>query len=707
MPFSRQANPIWIFRDLDGNPLSDAYYCHFKSNVFPYVGQAVYQDSAGSVPYSNPLELEANGSLPPNVYWDESKTYRLEVRQGPLDSDPLVALVEDYVPMENGSSPVNTADVSGENMLTNPQFTRLYFTDTLTISNTGTTNYSIAPGWTLELVGTGTAVVSRIAIPGSPAANPIPGNPPYVLSIVTSGLTTCYLRQRFMGNPAIWANDGVSASIVAKSEDGISRQVQILYRPSTGTTEIIAQGSLNTSVYTQIGNGIVLDASTNTESAPDAYTDILFQLPATGSVRLSNFQILGEYLDSPVMLPFDQSTRERQLDQMFNIYADELLYKQRQNLLVGWNFPVNPYQFRSQTSAAVTSQCQYVADQTIIYQLAANTVTAGQAALADGKGFEVKAINGTTNNRFALISYIHPESLRDAWENIVSMMVKAKFKSQHSTTMRLKFRLIYRSSVPPQLSGTEPIASWTGDDPVFQTGWTEIEPLNDPEHTMEINPTISDGLPRYPFERMSLPAADNADMTLGVVVYTLDNMDDSAGTEDSIVFESGSLIKSVFAADAAYESKGETLRRCEYYYEKSYELDDLPGDSPVQRAAVLKAANINPTDGSGAITAHSKSFEIPYKTIKGDLTPDVVLYNPTTGSSTTVRVFIQRTGGSLNDGDATKASFWTETVACSRKVDFIAVNLNNTLLAGASAAPGSYPEAYIKFHYTIDGRLGR
>src|SRR6266567_7060659 len=104
--FIRAANPIWHFVDLLGFSLNDSYYISFLSNTFPYLPQPVYQDNQGLVPWANPLEFLANGTLPQNLYFDDTLVYRLEVREGPTQSDQLIYLIPDFIPGEDGGEPI-------------------------------------------------------------------------------------------------------------------------------------------------------------------------------------------------------------------------------------------------------------------------------------------------------------------------------------------------------------------------------------------------------------------------------------------------------------------------------------------------------------------------------------------------------------------------------------------------------------------------
>src|SRR6476660_3556837 len=100
----RAANPIWFFVDLVGQPLNDQYYISFLTNTFPYLPQPVFQDVnlTPGQEWANPLEFFPNGTLPDNMYWDPNKVWRLEIRRGPTQSDPLIYEINNFSPGDGG-----------------------------------------------------------------------------------------------------------------------------------------------------------------------------------------------------------------------------------------------------------------------------------------------------------------------------------------------------------------------------------------------------------------------------------------------------------------------------------------------------------------------------------------------------------------------------------------------------------------------------
>src|SRR5882672_840090 len=117
MAFVRSENPIWAFVDNTGIPLNDNYYVFFLSNDLPYIPVPVYQDPQGITPWADPLQLSPAGTLPDNLYFDtvdalgNQQVYRIEIRRGNSQSDPLAwPPIENYIP-EGGSGPTPPSDV--------------------------------------------------------------------------------------------------------------------------------------------------------------------------------------------------------------------------------------------------------------------------------------------------------------------------------------------------------------------------------------------------------------------------------------------------------------------------------------------------------------------------------------------------------------------------------------------------------------------
>lgn len=692
----RGFNPVWSMVDLDGLQLDDTYYWFALENTIPYVPAPVYQDPDQNILWGTPIQFLANGTLPVDRFFDPDRVYRLEVRKGNTSSDPLISLVENYVPVGDGDGPLDSVALTTDNQITNPQFSLVSFSTPH--KQTGITDpppIEVAPGWFLDLTGTGDVEVQQVPLNDALENST---NSPYALRITLVGGWTGVptLRQRLNQNGMLWAGKHVSSAVTAKAQTS-SIEISARLDDSNGTplAVVLATTAISDDFEEYTGTG-ELPATTNPDLPPDAYIEYKLLLPVNCDVFLSSFQLVAS--DLPVRYSYAQDTIERQVDHTFHYYRDSILFQPKQNILTGFNFGLNPWQFTDTTETTFNS-FGYTADQVIVIQqafvedvLKVNNIKIGQAPVADNHGFKVTAV--TAENQFALVEYIAPQTMRPYWQNKVSLMVKLKAQKQTPTSnIRVKARLLYRSSLPPVLAQGEPISSWAAEsDPSFTGGWTEIIPPNDRTYNLTAgNNTLT-------FDGMQLPASDNDDMTLAVVLYTIDPMLEG-GTPDNIVFFEASLVPNDFAMEASVLTFDEMLARCQFYYETSFELGTTV---PTATTAGIHSA-IMPVGWTPAVfNLPASPFVINWKNDKC-IVPSVALFSGTSTTNNRVQRFI-RAGASVSaPGQSNVGIFWgTPLINKKRALYPVGTVSNQTTLASAfTAATG-----YIEFHYRASSRLG-
>lgn len=628
--FVRGLNPIWFFNDLTGRPLDDTYWIFFLTNDLPYTFQPVYQDPNGLAVWNNPIQFQPNGGLPNNIYFIPDAVYRIEVRQGQSTNDPLIGNpIENYVPVatETENDPLITA----RNLITNPQFADVYFNGSYTYTQISSSTYilEIAPGWTLTLTGAGTTVVTQVENAGN---NNIEGNPPYYITINNSGWTTAVLSQTFDNNGALFANGAASIAFLADATTS-AQTISINLVPSIGASTTLFTGQISASTLQYYFGSSDISTSTNSDTGIDATTSLQISLPGTSILSFSNFQLVGQSIPlsssfvpsqgtDPGSAPeFQEISYERVVDQEFHVFKDSILNQQKNSILTAWNFSNNPWQFRSPAISNVATNT-YTADQTIVIQQAyvasatGNNIAVGQGSLSDNYGFTVQAV--TANNQFAILQYIAPQSCRNCWGNIMSAMVKLNLNTVHNSTINFKARLIYRAGLPTTTAQAVPIATWAaGQDPVAAAGYTLIAPPFDPVYTISTDTTS------FSFNGFQLPVSSDVNMTLGILIYTVSNMDENA-TADSIVINDISLVQNEFALPTQLETLDETLQKCEYYYEKSY-------DSGVQPATATDAGQLVFIQNYNSIAGPNTqffpgAFTIEFKNSK-NRTPTMTIYS--------------------------------------------------------------------------------
>lgn len=697
-----------------GAPLSGGKVFFYKDSQRG-VKKPVYQIAGSSPDYSfvqmsNPVTLSAIGTFQDSLgnptipyffpYEDDGVTpdlYFVRVFSAG-DSPQFNREAQPYVieTQVNPDSLLNT-----ENELSNPQFVDVYFnpqaSHTLTVSSGGI--FSIAPGWDIVAQGTGNIVIQRIEL----VAVDTPTNPPYVLDIQSFGVTSVKLVQRLLNSPRLMANGYVAGTFVAASQDGGGHTLTLSYIPSGGTltSNVIAQESISsTGDYNVIQGNLEIQGVINPDPASTGYVNIELEIPVAAHVRVSSFQLVGVSTASNV--PFGQQPAARQIDHLFHSYKDSIILLPKDSLLTGWNFAQNPYQFYSPTLTTASAQCQYVADQTILWSETAGSLQTGSAGSGNNLSFTIKAINGQSNNLFCLMQYIDTESLRPYWQNAnaLSSLIKAIYTG--SITPKLKARIIYRSDTPPAIGPSEPIVSFSpGGNPIFSAGWTEIAPLNDPEYSMDSD---TGQFHNYAFNNFVMPIMPSANAMIALAIYSTERME--ASDSASIIFESGSLVPNEFAIGETPRTFDETLRRCEYYYEKSY-----PWYAPIGTATGEGQYSVPMLMSTGGLAVFARSIEVNYKQVKRAI-PIVHLYptiSPTTIDNVTLSLYGNGVLVSMSSGTNPmnfSSSAWTETSASITKTWFKSLTSINGISGFTPVTPDVYYEPILQFHCTIDARLG-
>ena len=696
----RGANPIWAEFDLAGNIFDDTYFMFVLENTLPYIPATVYHDPNFNVPWTNPIRFLSNGTLPNDIYFDQDVVYRLEFRQGPTQSSPLIYLVENYVAGIGGSTPIDTIGASSDNQITNPQFSIVNFASPYVQSGVSSQVIDVAPGWALELTGSGNVRLEKVPL-SSALANPT--NAPYMLRIVLNGAwSNAFLRQRFQQNGMLWANKTISAAITGRIEGAPQSINGILVDSNNAVLATVLDDEvLNSSFNEYTGHG-TLGATTNPNMPPSAYVDYRIILPNNGDIYLSSIQLVVQDLLNIAEPTYQQDTIDRQIDHTFHNYYDSIIMQPKTSILTGWDFPLNPWQFTSLGLNNIAAN-QYTADQTIVIQqnyvatATGNNIQVGNGVFSQNYGLFVSCT--APNNQFAILQYIDTYTNLPYWGTKLSSLVKLRLNTTHGSTVRVKMRLNYRNGTPPTLGQNQPFATWpTGQDPTFAAGWNQVVPLNDPVYTLRQGQSI------IAFDQFQLPAATSDTMTIGVMFYTLDDLNNT-GTPDSILFDSISLVQNDFAIEAQPQTFDQVLRECQYYYEKSYDVGVLPGATSNFSSAPSSLMGIS---GQGTSTGNvfAKSFRLQFKNIKRTNSPITTFYSPDNGAPNTVWTVLFY-AGTQEAAANTSISNWLITANGAQGATY--TGQNAAALLSHSISPATYTfavDGIIYYHYTIDARLG-
>jgi hypothetical protein len=646
-----------------------------------------FVDGSGNpfIPYAYPYDAE--GALDLYFITVESSG---GVAQESIEACPYVQ--SGVIPPEQRS---NT-----DNELINPQFVEINFPDSgsTILSVTGTdTVTSVAPGWDIITTGTGTLELERL----EPTAVNVPTNPPYALRInASSGFgASIILRQRLDHSPSIMRNGYASGTMTIAVIGGGSTFVKMEYVPSTGTsTEIIPSTSVSTDgAYHNVANNAAIPDQVN-DPATTGYVDINITLPTSRNLAITSVQVVG-VLDS-TDVPFDEQSVDRQKAQLFGYYEDAVVRQPKADIAVGWNFGLNPWQFRTTTLSNVANNT-YTADQTIIIQQAyvdsatANNIAVGRAAVADNYAFQVQAVTAT--NKFMVLQYIDPQTIRPYWGDTVSVRLRGAIVTTNSTAPKFKVRLMYKAGLPGTISQTVPVSAWDAAADSIPTvsgdGWTYLTAVNDPSYT------LTGSMVDFDFNGFVLPASSNANMTIGIAFFMLDALDET-GTADVINIEKISFVNNQFAIDSMPQTFEESLARCQYHYEKTYEVGTLPGTSATSGIYDVSFPAI--TDGSST-TAHAIRLELKFMTVKRAV-PTITFHTPT-GTTGNISVGVVNSVNTVISAAANKAI--TQFTLAASSTSRFTYDTNNTTTAIYSVG-SSHTDyiAFMQFHFTADSRLG-
>lgn len=564
-----------------------------------------FVDNSGNpfVPYAYPYDSDGNVDL----------YYVTVVSQGAVPQ--FVRQAVPYIPSGN----INPDDLGNDgNQISNPQFVESIFPragiTTIAVTGVGTVT-PIAPGWDLVTTGSGNVAVEIL----QPTASNVPTNPPYALRILADSVlgSTVTLRQRLNNSPSIFRGGFASAMFAAAVVSGGGSAISLTYAPSVGTSSnLIPNTAIPTDGAYHVIQGNAAITVQNNDAAGVGYVDINITIPTARSIAITSIQVVGLAFSQDI--DFEEQTAARQKDHLFHYYENAAVRESKNSILAGWNFANNPWQFYDPIAFAPVANNTPTADQTILIQqnyVEANvgsnvgvgrTVNAGQ-----NEGYSVTAV--TAHNQFAILQYLAPTATNQFCGQKMSVMVRALLVAA-SKTCRIKVRLIYKTTAPSALARQYPILNWTeGSDPVFHADFTVLKPLDDPTFTLTSAFTSAE------FIQFQMPAWTNTTTYFGLVVYTIDNIDQPA---DYVVLNDVSLVPNDFGLPTQGESPDETLRKCQYYFEKSY-------DPAVQLATASTTRNTFSAISNASVTA--ANINAPFKVTKFT-TPNIIWYSPATGA---------------------------------------------------------------------------
>jgi hypothetical protein len=368
-------------------------------------------------------------------------------------------------PYPNGANENNNVEIADivSNQITNPSFINVLFTTpTLTLNYTGTGNQTInfAPGWQLYFAysGDGTLTITQNAVLGN---RNLLNNPPYTLDFnIGANISSIYIQQTLNINPD-WAATStfepeatgwLSGSILI----GPGTTVTMEYLASSGNVtpqEILSETNTNTgeNEYEQVNATIQLDTANSSVGGSSGYDLIRIVLPTSGTASISNVQVVS-LNDDIGDVAYEQTTSNRQVDQMFNYYKGLLEYKPLNSYLVGWDFPLNPAQALGWTQSAQTlggvNLSRYILDQTILYTAVDNSIAISQSTNGD------LVITASADTQFALIQYLDGFQVQEILSSDLSSAIKGFTSQSGGITATASLWYTVGSQLPNVASGS-------------------------------------------------------------------------------------------------------------------------------------------------------------------------------------------------------------------------------------------------------------
>ncbi len=677
--FAMQPLQQTIFNKTTGEPLAGGIVTYYTNSSMTTKKDVFQQDSMGNfVVASNPLILSGFGSFVDSSGFNFTPiAYPWTIPDGQDGFPGAAQSYFIYVTDADGAFqfsvtdwPLNSFNESSDtvgaftpvNQITNPQFAETLFSPKTSVTITvpsGATTTPIAPGWFIKTTGAGDVILTQNTLTDS-----IITEAPYSLTInVGSGITTFAIYQRIDNSPRLFAASSVGGFFAAASSTGV--QLTMTYEPSTGIpTTIVSKATGFTNVYDAISGAASISPPINLDSPTTGYVDIVITPNVLPNIfSITSVQILPvaniseDVLYSEVSVPIQKS-----LDSYY--WLPKLEYKPIPSYLVGWDFPLNPYQAQGTSSLAAqalgANTSYYIADQTILYQ----TLTSGFTTIPVASGLQ---ITGAKTNSFAVIQYVNPTIVQELLSQRMSVQIKCS--TVNTTTQLTPFigtvSLWWTAGAIPTITSGGSYASLftaissTGV-PTATSGWTQV-PNTYPTQSFTV-PTTSTA-----FDFSGFDATSQA-LVSGAVNFAIAITFSNITATNTLTLNYCSLVGGDIATRPAPQSSSEVLLDCQYYYQSSFAYGTAPAAAAGGGIYSIMGGSTGPSQ-----IGPSHTYPTPLRTNPVNL---VTLYNPTTASNNDIRNLSgggsDWTGCSVVDGSS--IAFATGGTATGTANGLLAVN---------------------------------
>lgn len=705
--YSSEALDPPILDKVTGLPLANGQV-FFYQDLNRIVPQPVYEISGSPPNYTynelpNPMILSAKGTFVDDsgadiaVYyypWDDFGNftpYYIQV----FNSQNVPQFVrQNWPPIPAGAEgPGEEGNTSIDNIIANGQFGFVNWNPlaspaaqyVLTIPGAVVNQlYPVMPGWSLLVssTGAGTVTLNQLAVAG---ANNYPGQPPYLISISSSGaITTLGLEQIFTGNPNIFSQDlsgnggwVTTSLLIAPASSAI-----VNYISNNGGPVInLLNAPMNVSgQYQQVSNTVQLPQGANPGlgNTSSSAIQILFPISAQANV-ISNVQVVPSFQKPATPIAYSQVPLTLQQSELFSYYQPALNYKPIPSYLIGWDFLYNPAQFYGENvaaNAAAANQGYYAWDQTIIFQTVPNSTVVSRSP----NGGMLLTANAA-DSQIALIQYLGGRSVKKILSDKIS--VHLDLYEETSLGMLGNVTLWYTTNnTLPVLPNTFITGINSTGVPIgVVSGWSQVPNLTG--NTYFVAPTLSATNSESNDIYLNGWDLESAAITNGATYFAIvvGFTSYSNAAPDILDVRSIGLMSGDIATRPAPKTFAQTVIDCETYFWKTFATNVQPA-----QAAGINTGEIQfPASVSGNLPNYSQSVHFP-----GVMraTPMITFYNPVSANALARDESINFDCTSVSALNVTSKGFTVST--------------NGSAVFGGITAPGDR----LGVHVVADARLG-
>lgn len=680
--------------ELTGNASNYTYTALPNPITLDVSGQIVNGQNTNVAVYTFPYEGDASSDQ--NIL----DLYYIVVK----DSSGVVQFTRQAVPsLTDESNPTgDTENVS--NQLANPQFARSFINAGINNVYTATAaslkEFAFAPGWSFFISGTGTVTVQLVPVIGN---ENIPTTPPFVLDVaVSSGITECRLTQRFNKNSGLWSstpaqNIFLSGNFVARNEGAGSASVELVYEEQNGNANVNIINATLTASYVEY-KGVSDDPIPgSTSGSADAYVDIYLRFFPLTQVRITSIQALPT-TNSTVgdITDYDIQSSDREQALLGSYYIPQIETASLKNLLPGWNFIYNPFQFQNN----ISTTAQYVVDQTIAKSVS-NTLTLSR----NTDDFSLSLISSGAGS-FYLCQYIYNEEALLMLGRKMSVYIDSYQQSGNPITVKCYIlRGLDGTATFPTLPAELFTMDVNGNITVTATGWSFVNRGGLPaaQATMSsiqsFSTTEKIKFNNWEFDESFSTGAFPKRMAV-VLTFSYSNA-------VSLNVREVTLNRTNIAFPSLM-TKEETFQGCQRYYETSYKPGDAPGTISFDNViSAIQTALVNEDlGGTFTHTVVSSSFVVPYRAVKA-ANPTITFYDPVDGAQNKVRGYIYIQGALVNQNQfdiITSTTNWDQYSTTSNLSQSSFFGKGSPLLSSNIAAIDT--TGNIVYHFAADARPG-